>query len=101
MEPFTNAPSVSTQVDGSTATQVDGSTATQADGAIATQEVAVATQAKAIDAELPPIPPSKVSKTSTSNGRKKSLVWNHFEKVKVDEGVTKAICNYCKKIISC
>ena len=37
----------------------------------------------------------------TSNGRKKSLVWNHFEKVKVDEGVTKAIFNYCKKIISC
>ena len=50
---------------------------------------------------MPPVPPSKVSKTSTSNGRKKSLVWNHFEKVKVDEGVTKAICNYCKKIISC
>ena len=46
MEPFTNAPSVSTQVDGSTAIQVNGSTTTQADGAIATttQEVAVATQ---------------------------------------------------------
>ena len=43
MEAFTNAPFVSTQVDGSTTTQVDGSTATQADGAIATQEVAVAT----------------------------------------------------------
>ncbi|XP_050255154.1 uncharacterized protein LOC126701054 [Quercus robur] len=100
MEPSINAPFVSTQADGSTATQVDGSTATQADGATTTQEVAVATLAEAIDAELPPVPPSKV-KTGTSNGRKKFLVWNHFEKVKVDEGVMKAICNYCKKIISC
>ncbi|XP_075640576.1 zinc finger BED domain-containing protein RICESLEEPER 2-like [Castanea sativa] len=41
------------------------------------------------------IPPSVVSKTG--NGRKKSLAWNHFEKVKVDEGVTMAVCNYCKK----
>ena len=32
---------------------------------------------------------SKVSKTGTSNGRKKSVVWNHFEKIKVEEGVTR------------
>ena len=68
-----------------------------ADGAIAIPEVVAATQAKSIDVELPPVPPNKVSKTGTDNGRKKSLVWNHFEKVKIEEGVTKAICNYCKK----
>ena len=46
MDSSTNAPFVSTQVDGSTAIQVNGSTTTQADGATATttQEVAVATQ---------------------------------------------------------
>ena len=99
MDSSTNAPSVSTQADGSTAIQVDGSTATQADGATATttQEAVIATQAKATDGELPPVPPSVVSKTGTGNGRKKSLALNHFEKVKVDEGITMAVCNYCKK----
>ena len=99
MDSSTNAPSVSTQVDGSTAIQVDGSIATQADGATATttQEAVIATQAKATDGELPPVPPSVVSKTGTGNGRKKSLALNHFEKVKVDEGVTMVVCNYCKK----
>ena len=29
------------------------------------------------------------------NGGKNSLVWNHFEKGKVENDVTKAICNYC------
>ena len=38
-----------------------------------------------------------MSKTGTGSGRKKSLAWNHFEIVKVDEGVTMAVCNYCKK----
>ena len=38
-----------------------------------------------------------MSKTGTGSGRKKSLAWNHFEIVKVDEGVTIAGCNYCKK----
>ena len=99
MDSSTNAPSVSTQVDGSTAIQVNGSTATQADGAIAiaTQETAAATQAEATDGELPLVPPSVVSKTGTGSGRKKSLAWNHFEIVKVDEDVTMAVCNYCKK----
>ena len=82
MDSSTNAPFVSTQADGATATQADGATAT------ATQEAAVATQAEAIDGELPLVPPSVVSKTGTGSGRKKSLTWNHFEKVKVDEGVT-------------
>ena len=45
----------------------------------------------------PQFHPNKVSKIGTGNSRKKSLVWNHFEKVKVDEGVTMAVCNYCKK----
>ena len=33
---------------------------------------------------------------------KKSIVWGHFEKVKIGEGDasrTKAICNYCQKLI--
>ena len=38
-----------------------------------------------------------MSKISTGNGRKNSLAWNHFEKVKVDKGITMAICIYCKK----
>ena len=83
MDSSTNAPFVSTQADGATAT--------------ATQEAAAATQAEVTDGELPLVPPSVVSKTGTGSGRKKSLAWNHFEKVKVDEGVTMAVCNYCKK----
>ena len=51
-----------------------------ADGATAIPEVVAGTQAKSIDAELPPVSPNKVSKTGTGNGRKKSLVWNHFER---------------------
>ena len=46
---------------------------------------------------MPLVPPSVVSKTGIGSGRKKSLAWNHFEKVNVDEGVTMAVCNYCKK----
>ena len=38
-----------------------------------------------------------MSKNGIGNGRKNSLAWNQFEKVKVDEGVTMAVCNYCKK----
>ncbi|XP_030939625.1 zinc finger BED domain-containing protein RICESLEEPER 2-like [Quercus lobata] len=76
MDSSTNAPFVSTQVDGAAATQADGATAT------ATQEAAAATQAEATDGELPLVPPSVVSKTGTGSGRKKSLAWNHFEKVK-------------------
>ena len=50
--------------------------------------------------KLPPLPPSKVSKkvsiSGIGNGRKKSVVWGPFEKIKVEE-VTKAICNCCQK----
>ena len=102
MDSSTNAPFVSTQADGSTVIQVDGSTATQVDGATATatQEAATTTQAEATDGELPLVPPSVVSKTGTGSGRKKYLAWNHFEIVKVDEGVTMAVCNYCKKSVT-
>ena len=34
-------------------------------------------------------------------GRKKSIVWDHFEKIKIGKGdtsKTKAICNYCQKL---
>lgn len=70
MEPSTDVPSTQPSV------------ATQADGATATQETALGIHAKA------PI---------NGNGRKKSFVWNHFEKLKTEEDVTKAICNYFKK----
>ena len=51
MDSFTNAPSISTQDDGSTATQADGAIATTT--TTATQEVATATQVEATDGELP------------------------------------------------
>ena len=28
---------------------------------------------------------------------KKNVLWGHFEKIKVEVAVTKAICNYCRK----
>ena len=31
------------------------------------------------------------------NNRKKSIAWDHFEKVDIGEGHFKAVCNYCKK----
>ena len=60
----------------------------QDDGAIPTQvETSTATQAEAVVAAvLPSIPPCKVSMTvlvsGTCSGRKKSVVWGHFEKNK-------------------
>ena len=80
--------------------------ATEDDGAIPIQvEDSAATQAEAAAAsELPPVPPCQVSMTApvsgACSGRKKSIVWGHFEKVKIGEGDTsrtKAICNYCQK----
>ena len=38
-----------------------------------------------------------MNKTGTGNGRKKFVVWNHFEKIKIENGVTKAMYNYCQK----
>ena len=38
--------------------------------------------------------------SGTCSGRKKSVIWGHFEKTKIEEGdtsKTKAICNYCQK----
>ena len=31
------------------------------------------------------------------NNRKKSIAWDHFEKVDIGEGHFKAVCNYCQK----
>ena len=95
METSTNEPAVQTPI------------ATQADGVIPTQvETSAATKAEAVaTAKLPPVPPCKVSMTvpisDTCSGRKKSVVWSHFEKIKIGEGdtsKTKAICNYCQKL---
>ena len=94
METPTNEPSVQTPA------------TTEDDGAIPTQvEDFAATQAEAVAAfELPPVPPCQVSMialvSGACSGRKKSVVWGHFEKVKIGEGdtsKTKAICNYCQK----
>ena len=94
METSTNAPSVQTPI----ATEADGDIPTQVEAFAATQAVATTT------AKLPPVPTSKVSMivlvSGTCNGRKKSIVWGHFEKIKIGEGdtsKTKAICNYCQK----
>ena len=96
METNTNEPSVQTPAatEDDIPTQVEDSAATQA-----------ASQAEAAAAsELPPVPPCQVSMTAPvsggCSGRKKSVVWGHFEKVKIGEGdtsKTKAICNYCQK----
>ncbi|XP_050259181.1 zinc finger BED domain-containing protein RICESLEEPER 3-like [Quercus robur] len=96
METNTNEPFVQTPAatEDDIPTQVEDSAATQA-----------ASQAEAAAAsELPPVPPCQVSMTSpvsgSCSGRKKSVVWGHFEKVKIGEGdtsKTKAICNYCQK----
>ena len=78
METSTNEPTVQTPID------------TQADGAIPTQvEVSAATQVEAIAAaELPLVPPCKVSMIVPVSGRKKSVVWGHFEKIKIGESDT-------------
>uniref|UniRef100_A0A7N2MYP7 BED-type domain-containing protein n=1 Tax=Quercus lobata TaxID=97700 RepID=A0A7N2MYP7_QUELO len=94
METNTNEPSVQTP----TATEDDGAIPTQVEDSAATQaEVAAAS-------ELPPVPPCQMSMTAPvsggCSGRKNSVVWDHFEKVKIGEGdtsKTKAICNYCQK----
>ena len=33
------------------------------------------------------------------NNRKKSIAWDHFEKIKIGKDQYKAICHYCQKII--
>ena len=38
---------------------------------------------------------TKAKARVNGNGGKNSLVWNHFEKAKVEKDVTKAICTYC------
>ncbi|KAH1239115.1 Zinc finger BED domain-containing protein RICESLEEPER 2 [Glycine max] len=40
-----------------------------------------------------------VSSTKTRGGRLKSIVWNHFDKIKIVDGQDKAQCKYCKKLL--
>ena len=47
------------------------------------------------NAEVPPLPPK--GKGNVCTNRKKSIAWNHFEKVDIGEGHFKAVCNYCQK----
>ena len=47
------------------------------------------------NAEVPPLPPK--DKGKVCNNRKKSIAWDHFEKVDIGEGHFKAVCNYYKK----
>ena len=50
---------------------------------------------------LPPKPngKAKVSEIAVDcgNNRKKSIAWDHFEKIKMSEGQFKAVCHYCQK----
>ena len=52
---------------------------------------------------LPPKPydKAKVSEVvaDCGNNRKKSIAWDHFEKIKIGKDQYKAICHYCQKII--
>ena len=95
METSTNEPVVQTPI----ATQANGVISTQVKTSTATKVEAAATT------KLPPVPPCKVSMTihvsGTCSRRKKSIVWSHFEKIKIGEGdtsKTKTICNYCQKL---
>ena len=45
------------------------------------------------NAEVPPIPPK--GKGKVCNNRKKSITWDHFEKIDIGEGHFKVVCNYC------
>ena len=47
------------------------------------------------NAEVPPLPPK--GNGNVCNNRKKTIAWDHFEKVDIGEGHFKAVCNYCKK----
>ena len=98
METNTNEPFVQTPA----ATEDDGAIPTQVEDSAATQAASEAEAAAA--SELPPVSPCQVSMTAPvsggCSGRKKSVVWGHFEKVKIGEGdtsKTKAICNYSQK----
>ena len=51
--------------------------------------------ATSINVEVPPLPPK--GKGNVCNNRKKSIAWDHFEKVDIGKGHFKAICNYCQK----
>ena len=48
-----------------------------------------------INAEIPLLPLK--GKGKVCNNRKKSIAWDHFEKVDIGEGHFKAVCNYCQK----
>ena len=79
MEINTHEPSVQTPA----ATEDDGAIPTQVEDSAATQAEAVASS------ELPPVPPCQVSMialvSGACSGRKKSVVWGHFEKVKIGD----------------
>ena len=47
------------------------------------------------NAGVSPLPPK--GKGKVCNNRKKSIAWDHFEKIDIGEGHFKAVCSYCKK----
>ena len=55
----------------------------------------VAPTATPTNAGVSPLPPK--GKGKVCNNRKKSIAWDHFEKVDIGEGHFKAICSYCQK----
>ena len=69
----------------------------QVEPAVQAEPAATPTNAEA----LPPKPndKTKVSEIAADcgNNRKKSIAWDHFEKIKISESQFKAVCHYCQK----
>ena len=78
MEPFSNAP--------------HSQTTPVAQAEPVAQAIPITTPT---NAEVPPLPPK--GKGKVCNNRKKSIAWDHFEKVDIGEGNFKAVCNYCQR----
>ena len=68
----------------------------QAEPAVQAEPIATPTNVEV----LPPKPSdkTKVSEIAADCGynRKKSIVWDHFEKIKISEDQFKVVCHYCQ-----
>ncbi|CAL5392834.1 unnamed protein product [Camellia sinensis] len=47
--------------------------------------------------DKPPVPSKAKKARAEATGRVKSKVWNHFDKVKGQDGKMRAVCRYCQK----
>ena len=71
--------------------------AAQAELDVQAEPVATPTNAET----LPPKPNDKVKVSEVAadcgNNRKKSIAWDHFDKIKIGKDQYKAVCHYCQK----